>query len=58
MNTNQITVSNPILAEIAVKLEFADQYLNARENLRINFTRFKKDLPFSDRLNKWLVDWL
>jgi hypothetical protein len=54
MNT---TLTNPVLAEIAIKLGFADQYLNAKENLRVNFIRFKKDLPFSQRLNDWLKGW-
>lgn len=50
-------LTNPILAEISIKLGFADQYLNAKENLRINFTRFKKETPFSQRLNDWLKEW-
>lgn len=50
-------LTNPILAEIAIKLGFADQYLNAKENLRINFTRFKNETPFSERLNDWLKEW-
>lgn len=54
MTTN---LSNPVIAEIGIKLAFADQYLNAKQNLKVNFKRFKKSTPFSERLNQWLREW-
>lgn len=54
MTTN---LSNPVIAEIGIKLAFADQYLNAKNELKVNFKRFKKSTPFSERLNNWLREW-
>lgn len=54
MNTK---LTNPVIAEIGIKLAFADQYLNAKQNLKVNFKRFKKSTPFSERLNNWLREW-
>lgn len=54
MTTN---LSNPVIAEIGIKLAFADQYLNAKNELKVNFKRFKKSTPFSERLNQWLREW-
>lgn len=54
MNTN---LTNPVIAEIGIKLAFADQYLNAKNELKVNFKRFKHSTPFSERLNQWLREW-
>lgn len=50
-------LTNPVIAEIGIKLAFADQYLNAKNELKVNFIRYKKSTPFSERLNQWLREW-
>lgn len=39
------------------KIAFADNYLNAKENICNNFASLNNDVPFSKRLNNFVLEW-
>lgn len=51
------SLTNIAFSELESKLKFADKYLDAKENVCKYYNKLTNNIPFSQRLNEWVLNW-